>query len=194
MLWAWVLAIGLYAAHARGVDDWLSQRDAGVVRQTLDYSCGIASLATILSYYFSEPVSEQALLTQYAGEKPDISFDDLAQLARARGYRALGVSVSYADLLRLRHPAIVALDLGERQHFSVLRRARADGVTLADPSWGNHAMHREAFEARFAIDAEQSRGRVLVILAADGAPGDPDFIDAPRPGALITPGLLLRAR
>ena len=194
MLWACLLALGLHASHARGFTDWLSQRDAGVVRQTLDYSCGIASLATILSYYFNEPVSERALLAQFAGDRPQLSFEDLAQLARARGYRALGVSVSYADLQRLRHPAIVALDLGERQHFSVLRRARADGVSLADPSWGNHAMHREAFEARFAIDAERSRGRALVILAADGTPGDPDFLEARRPGPLVAPGLLLRAR
>jgi len=37
-------------------------RDAGVVKQRYDYSCGSASLATLLTYGLNDPVDEDALL------------------------------------------------------------------------------------------------------------------------------------
>lgn len=194
------------------------------MRQSLDYSCGAAALATILTHYYGAAVTERALLGDLlkkreeqadkggkegkeakdgkewkeeqagasASRSPGLSFDDLAMLARDRGFLALGVSAQYADLARLRHPAIVALDLEGRQHFSVLRRAGANSVALADASWGNRNMHAATFRQYFLHDAAGTRGRLLLILEKTGARGDETFMLAARPGALVVPGLLQR--
>ena len=39
-----------------------AQRDAGVVKQGYDFSCGAASLATLLTYGLNDAVDENALL------------------------------------------------------------------------------------------------------------------------------------
>jgi predicted double-glycine peptidase len=173
------------------------------VRQSLDYSCGAAALATVLTHYYGKPVTERSLLDELLGGRKErslaspesasgLSFDDLATLARGRGFLGLGASVSFADLERLRHPVIVALDLDGREHFSVLRRAGAHSVALADPSWGNREMLTETFKKHFLNDAAGSRGRILVILDRTGEQADSAFMNAQGADALLAPGLLQR--
>lgn len=191
----------LTAQDAPAFDNWVSRRDSGVVRQSLDYSCGLAALATVLTHYYDTPVSERALLSEFrrfsaktrssgVDAAAGLSFEDLARLARGHGYRALGLSLGFTELQRLRRPAIVALDLGARRHFSVLRRAGPQSVSLADPSWGNRSMHRQAFIERFLNDANGTRGRALLILRQDAAAGRPSFLEARSAGAQLAPGLL----
>ncbi|MFU8766006.1 MAG: hypothetical protein ACNA7T_15865, partial [Haliea sp.] len=42
--------------------NWVTLRDAGLVRQERDFSCGVAALATYLTYYLQHPVTEGELL------------------------------------------------------------------------------------------------------------------------------------
>lgn len=44
------------------VKSWKALRDAEVVKQNLDYSCGAASLATLLNGFYGQGVTEEALL------------------------------------------------------------------------------------------------------------------------------------
>ena len=44
------------------IQSWKEQKDAGVVKQDLDYSCGASSLATILTYFYQNPTSERQIL------------------------------------------------------------------------------------------------------------------------------------
>jgi predicted double-glycine peptidase len=155
------------------------------VRQSRDYSCGLAALATVLTRLGS-PVSEEELLEEIArGDTihPEVSFSDLARLARERGFRALGVAIAPDLLPRLRgRPAIVALNVDGSAHFSVLRAAHADGaVWLADPSWGNRRLAGWEFERYFSANGE--RGRVLLIVPSStgeaGASADTAGADGP---------------
>ncbi len=114
------LTPGANAIASDRFESWLERRDRGVVRQRFDFSCGVASLATILTHYFGDPVDEQTLLRELSeasgvtgreGQEHEggVSFADLARLAVARGYVARGLSVEQGDLSRLRTPDIVAL-------------------------------------------------------------------------------------
>ena len=44
------------------VETWKARRDARVVKQDADYSCGAASLATLLTHYYGRPTTEKDIL------------------------------------------------------------------------------------------------------------------------------------
>src|SRR5579863_6995597 len=56
----------------RTVWSWKDIRDRNVVKQDRDYSCGAASLCTLLRYYWGDNVKEQKVLDTLDGMlKPD---------------------------------------------------------------------------------------------------------------------------
>ncbi|MEQ9462437.1 MAG: cysteine peptidase family C39 domain-containing protein [Haliea sp.] len=140
-----------------GFRNWVTLRDAGVVRQQRDFSCGVAALATYLSHYLRTPVTETellALLDQFGDSwnlpvnwrQQGVSYAILLRLARHHGLQGAGMSVTPELLGSLTVPAIVRLEVHGVAHFSVLKGIdRAGRVQLADPSWGNHRLGREAF-------------------------------------------------
>ncbi|WP_439101230.1 C39 family peptidase [Congregibacter sp.] len=195
-----VCALILFATPVQAFDNWVSLRDAGVVRQKQDFSCGAAALATVLTHFYREPVSEAVLLEQLISGRRDsgkeelegaaLSFSDLAMLARSRDYSALGVAVAFEDLKRLALPVIVALNIEGRGHFSVLRRVDGDErVFLADPSWGNRQLGKRAFLTSFAGQGSDSQGRILIIGPKGGARGDESYRHRVPRRALMAPGV-----
>jgi len=152
-------------------------RDAGVVKQRYDYSCGSASLATLLTYGLNDPVDENALLRALlaplapdqltALQKKGLSLFDLQQLAQQRGYKALGFRVHQSQLAKLLRPVIVFVKPHGYEHFAVLKGLSGDRVYLADPSLGNVRMPLYRFLDTWA-DAS-GRG---VIFAVEKASGD----------------------
>lgn len=162
------------AIPASAFENWISLRDAGVVRQERDFSCGVAALATILTYYYRQPVTEETLLKELArvagpsahapAGRSGVSFADLQELAESRGFAALGISLSYRDLDKLRQPVIVALDVEGQAHFTVLRHMNpSTGASIADPSWGNLRLSPQTFVRMFGATPGGERGRVLII-------------------------------
>lgn len=134
----------------RPMRTWKDLRDRHVVLQGFDYSCGAGALATLLRYYFEDPVSEQEILLGILQpmtseevldrEKNGLSLLDLKQYAERRGYRAVGVRLNYTDLKQLRGPVLIHLEREEYRHFAVLKGMRGDRIELADPSRGNVRM------------------------------------------------------
>lgn len=170
-------------------ETWIERRDRGVVRQERDFSCGLAALATLLSTTGGSEVTENELLGELLGDRAHtahrvkesasrienggVSFADLARLARVRGREAFGVRITPAALQRLRSPAIVALQVNGRAHFSVLRGLDENGVAdLADPTWGNRRLSSIEFERAFLSGAGTAlapgTGRVLLVSTVAG--------------------------
>jgi Predicted double-glycine peptidase len=125
-------------------------RDQYVVKQGLDYSCGAAVLATLMSYYFGDETAEKEILellnTQLAkltkeqwAHKKRIGFSllDLKKVAEQKGYRAAGFTLTLDQLRQLVAPVIVFIRPFGYHHFSVLRGVAGDRVFLADPARGN---------------------------------------------------------
>jgi predicted double-glycine peptidase len=148
-----------------------------VVRQTFDYSCGSASLATLLTHGLGDAVDEagllRSLLRQLAPEELEaltqrgLSLTHLQSLAQQRGHQAQGFRIHQAQLQRLTRPVIVFIRPGGHEHFAVLKGLRGDRAYLADPTLGNVRMPLYRFLDMWADPS--GRGIVLALEPASGS-------------------------
>ena len=172
-------------AHLRGpslagsikVKSWKAFRDERVVKQDLDYSCGAASLATVLNEYYGQAVTEEQLLSAMDIGDLMASFEDMQQALIKFGFRGVGVSASYDQLARLTMPGIVYLEHRKGGHFSVLRGIDEKTAWLADPSLGNRTYSRWQFLDMWDTQADNTnlKGRVLGVLPMGTSHGPSDF-------------------
>ena len=152
-------------------------RDAGVVKQRFDYSCGAAALATLLTYGLNDPVGEDVLLRALleplsadelaVRQQKGFSLLDLQLLAQQRGHKALGFRIAQSQLAKLSRPVIVFIKPQGYEHFAVFKGLHGDRVHLADPSQGNVRMPLYRFLEMWA-DAAGSG----VIFAVEASAGD----------------------
>jgi uncharacterized protein len=158
------------SAEGRGpVRSLLEIRQANVIVQQWDVSCGAAALATLLTYHHGEPVSEKAVAQAMLGKTDPLrvkhrggfSLLDLKRYAEARGFQADGyMGVSLAELEKL-GPAIVPVVLDRYPHFVLFRARSGDRVLIADPAYGNRSVEVEVFEKawqKIAFVVERPRG------------------------------------
>lgn len=123
-----------------------------VVRQHTDFSCGAASLATILKYAYGMKVDELSVmqgLMQVSDPKivmrKGFSLLDLKKYAESLGFRARGYRVTLERLMSIRVPTIVMLELDGYKHFVVLKRIADGRAYIADPSRGNRVIGEHEF-------------------------------------------------
>lgn len=146
------------------IQSWSERRDTGMAKQQFDYSCGAASLVSVLTHYYGVATDELEIVDRI-GLKGAFSMTDLARVAEEYGFKPVGLALDYETLMRFRRPVIVYLDYWDDGHFSVLRAIDRHGVWLADPAWGNTRMRRERFEQFWQTrDNPETPGRVLVLL------------------------------
>jgi predicted double-glycine peptidase len=155
-------------------------RDANVVRQRFDFSCGAAALATMLRFGFGEEVTEGRILDELFGllsedeqataRETGFSLLNLQQVAQARGYRAAGFRLQPDQIAMLGGPVIVYIEPRGYRHFAVLRGVRGDRVYLADPSRGNIRMPVYAFMETW-VQADGT-GIIFVVEPASGLPDE----------------------
>lgn len=128
-----------------------------VVRQELEVGCGAASLATIMSYYFGFPASEQemadALLAEAVADGQGqlvqvlgFSMGHIKRVAEKGGLVARGFRVPIEHLDRIRIPVIARVSIRGYDHFLVLKGAQNGRVFVADPAFGNGSYRLAAFK------------------------------------------------
>jgi len=175
------------ASRSSAVVSLMEQRQARVVMQGWDYSCGAASLATLLNFQHGDPVSEREIAIglmsrpEYV-ENPIIvnlrrgfSLADLKLFVDGRGYRGRGIGRLDLDSLIARAPAIVPIVVNGSSHFVVFRGRRGDRVLLADPLFGTRTMTVDQFLDAWPDQGEF--GRVgFVVERRDGLP-PPDRLE-----------------
>ncbi|MBY0578023.1 MAG: C39 family peptidase [Burkholderiales bacterium] len=147
-----------------------------VVRQRHDYSCGAASLATLLTEQLADPVTEDEIIRQTLGllaegdmvdrEKTGLSLLDLKRVAQQRGHRAAGYRLGIDQLPKIDRAVIVFLNIRDEPHFSVLRGIRGDRAFLSDPTQGNMRMPLERFREYWL--GKKKQGIIFVVERADG--------------------------
>ncbi|MGQ0794183.1 MAG: C39 family peptidase [Deltaproteobacteria bacterium] len=164
----------------KSVKSWLEHRDENLIRQRYDYSCGSASLATLMNFFFDEKVGEieivKYLLEERGLEKKKevqkedfaLSFQDLKEYAETRGYKAFGLALPLESLKELKVPAILYVEIRKNQHFTVYRGMDANFVYLADPSFGNIKFKIEKFKEIFYTRNDlEYPGKLLVLVPQD---------------------------
>lgn len=147
---AFNMAGGRFARQIKSVKEL---RMRNIVKQTWDYSCGPAAVATILSYYFQQPVTEKEILlyllltTDIHKVKKNKGFSllDLKNFAKAKGIEATGYKMDLDSLVKLKEPALIPINIRGYDHFVVFRGFRSGRVHLGDPVFGNVAMRPEKF-------------------------------------------------
>ncbi len=128
-------------------------RQRQMVSQTRDFSCGAAALATLMHYYYGQPVSElDAILGMFKhGDQEDIkkrgfSLLDMKRYVNTLKYKADGFKVPKLEVLKtLKIPVITLIETNNFKHFVVIRRTDDRFVYIADPSWGNRKVTFEEF-------------------------------------------------
>lgn len=166
LLWCSEVAVGSGRfLTGEGVRSWQELRDEGLVRQQWDFSCGAASLATIMNHYYGLEVAEIQLLEDMGKTDLRASFEDMAKVLSNYGLRGLGVKVDFDQLLEVTMPVILYLNYHGDDHFSVLRGIDENQVWLADSALGNRRFSRSQFLSMWATEADaEFTGRLLAVL------------------------------
>lgn len=148
------------------IKSWKDLNEQHIVMQEYDYSCGIASLATLLRYYFKQDITEKTLLDEIEEmfsvseiqviKNKGISFLELEKIARRKGYQTASVRLHLTSLKKLSGPVLVYIEPNNYKHFAVLRGIIGDRVFLADPSRGNIRMSVHEF-------SKEWRGETLIL-------------------------------
>lgn len=166
-------------------------RWGGVVKQDLDFSCGIASVATILKYHFGEEdVTERELLQDFIKKLSEQEISEvfekgasLAQLGDLLTDRNLIIRNWHLKIDELRKltkilPAIVYLETADFRHFAVVRGINEYQVLLADPSRGNVKLSLDGFlkewKGRRALLVAQNQYELKKALLQSPDPKDSD--------------------
>lgn len=131
------------------------RRYENLVEQRTDFSCGAASLATILKYAYQQPevTEETVLVGMLEVSDPQVVLErgfsllDLKNYVETLGYRGRGYEVAPETLDEVSIPVIVLLDLEGYKHFVVMKKASGDRVYVGDPALGNRVMERDDFMA-----------------------------------------------
>lgn len=128
-----------------------------IVKQTFDYSCGSAALATVLNYQLGEDFTERQViagLMRY-GDKNAIasrrafSLLDMKRFVDTLGYRGVGYTATIDDLKTLGRPCIIPVTVFDYRHFIVFKGIHQGHVFVADPFSGNTSYTLADFTAHW---------------------------------------------
>ncbi len=177
---------------------WKDLRDSNIEKQDEDFSCGSASVATILRSFYGQAVYEKDILDEVikAGDDGTASFADLEQAVKRFGFKAVGLTLDFEKLKSIKIPAIVYLRYRDKDHFSVIRGVNEHGlVWLGDPSWGNRTFSASRFKSMWEMrDDENLKGKILLIIPENKslAKLNKDFFKPPKINSTATHLLTLR--
>ena len=141
------------------VDSVAERRWSMVVRQQLDFSCGSAAVATLLTYLYERPTDEATVFDAMfaAGDQALIrrqgfSMLDMQRYLAGIGFRSDGFQVTLEQLAEQRAPAIVLINYHGYHHFVVVLGITPDEVLVANPAFGLQRYDRAEFQAMMASD------------------------------------------
>lgn len=142
-----------------------------VILQQYDYSCGSAAVATLLTYHYGHPITEEVAFRamfdngdQEKIQREGFSLLDMKRFLDAQGYLADGFEVSLDDLATAGIPAIVLMVDNGYHHFVVIKGMRNNKLLLGDPAVGMRVVPREEFEASWP-------SRIVFVIHESTAPG-----------------------
>ncbi|MCL1139964.1 C39 family peptidase [Shewanella pneumatophori] len=150
MLTGMIPGMGNYNKNIQSIRE---QKFEYVVQQRTDFSCGAASLASILKYgYGNQTITEEEVLLGMLKvsdielvQQQGFSLLDMKRYLNSQNMRGRGYRVGIKELQQLKIPAIVLLNDGGYSHFVVMRRFTGNQVYLGDPALGNRILSFDEF-------------------------------------------------
>ena len=123
------------------------------IRQKYDFSCGSAAVATLLTYQYDYPMTEQVAFEQMYSHgnrakinKEGFSLLDIKLFLGSIGFDADGFRVSLDQLQKQNLPAIVLIEDRGYHHFVVVKGIAYGRVLVGDPALGTRSIPRDRFE------------------------------------------------
>ncbi len=145
---------GIGGRYAVSVTSLKEARFKSTKRQEHDFSCGSAAVATLLTYHYNYPVTEQSVFDEMfaRGDQEKIrregfSMLDMKAYLMAHQFQADGFELPLDKLLESGLPAIVLIAEKGYHHFVVIKGMRDGRVLIGDPSSGTRAVSRAGFDA-----------------------------------------------
>jgi uncharacterized protein len=170
-------------------------RFARTIHQQYDFSCGSATVATLLTYQYGYPVSEQTAFVemfqngnQEKIRKQGFSLLDIRRFLATHGFEADGYEAPLEKLAKTNTPAIVLITEHGYHHFVVVKGLRENRVLIGDPATGTRAVPLRRFEEMweehvvFVIHSKHREVRFNDPLDWRVAPGAPLFAAINRDG------------
>lgn len=163
----------------KSIKSWIEFKNENLTRQKYDYSCGSASLSTVLKYYYGVKLSEKNILDDiltskglYISKKEKLeegetglSFLDLANYSHKKGFKAVGLAIDMESLKKLKAPVILFVKIRKNEHFTIYKNIDKEYVYLADPSFGNIKVKISKFKEMFFQREDLNYpGKILAIL------------------------------
>lgn len=136
-------------------------RFQSVVPQRYDFSCGSAAVATLLTYHYDRPTTEDEVFRAMwkVGDQQKIrsegfSLLDMKRYLATLGHQADGYRVSIDQVNKTYLPGIVLITTRGYNHFVVVSGLELDqrGVMVADPALGLRTMSRGEFKEAWQSD------------------------------------------
>ncbi|MGY2288648.1 C39 family peptidase [Pseudomonas sp. SDO528_S397] len=157
---------------------------SNLVEQKTDFSCGAASLATILRQAYWMDVDEEHVIKgmlvnadQDLVRTQGFSMLDMKRYLESIGMRARGYRIAPQTLVTVKIPVVVLLEIRGYKHFVVMQRADSEWVYVGDPVLGNKRYSHNDFVKGW-------NGIVFAVLGEGYDKGN----------ALLTPPLPLTAK
>lgn len=128
------------------------RRFSDLVEQKTDFSCGAASVATILNRAYGWDLSEEdvihgmlAVADEEQVRSKGFSMLDMKNYAASLGMRARGYRIESSQLKSVSIPVIVLIEVRGYKHFVVMQRTTDDSVYVGDPVLGHKKMSMDEF-------------------------------------------------
>ncbi|MFW1972421.1 C39 family peptidase [Acinetobacter bereziniae] len=158
------IELNQYHNHIK-VKSWKSIRDTNIVKQDLDYSCGSASIATILNGYFQKNVTEKEILDIINKGDSMASFEDMQRALNNLGFENKGYAVSIDTLKKLKIPVIVYIKHRNNDHFTVISGINDNFIRISDSSFGQRILSIQQFKDIWETRKDDKfRGKILVVF------------------------------
>ncbi|BES73334.1 C39 family peptidase [Marinobacter nanhaiticus D15-8W] len=126
------------------VTSFQERRFLTVIQQQYDFSCGSAAIASLLTYHYDHPVSEQtvfssmlALADEEKVRRQGFSMLDMKRYLEDQGFVADGFRMALEQLREaVRIPLVVLLDMDGFRHFVIVKGISDREVLIGDPARG----------------------------------------------------------
>jgi len=135
------------------VTSFLERRFKTVYKQQYDFSCGSATLASLLTYHYDDAVDEQSVFVDmYQNgdrqkiQKQGFSLLDIKLYLERHGYRSDGFKIKLDQLITANVPAITIINNNGYMHFVIIKGVNEREVLVGDPAVGIKVMPRDEFE------------------------------------------------
>ncbi|MGB9152669.1 MAG: C39 family peptidase [Alphaproteobacteria bacterium] len=135
-----------------GVISWRDLPFQTVKHQAFDYSCGSAAVATLMTFAYGIPTSEQDVFKEMFAQgnqdkirKEGFSMLDMNRYLNAHGLESQGYKITEDAIEHYKLPVIALVNIKGYNHFVVVKAVDSGRVLVGDPNIGNTEYTKDGF-------------------------------------------------